>query len=58
LEVHREDVEVEINMPREQWFVLKAKKPGISARSLANKFDIEELVDYQNRSSVEINNKR
>jgi hypothetical protein len=31
---------------------------GISARSLAKKFEMEELVDYQDRSRREIDRKR
>jgi len=38
--------------------VLRAKKPGISARKLANDFGLEELSDYQNRSRKEIDKKR
>jgi predicted amidohydrolase len=58
LKKHGEEVEKELYMPREQWFVLRAKKPGISARLLAKKFEMEELIDYQNRSRREIDKKR
>lgn len=58
LKVHNEEVEKEIEMPRESWFVLRAKKPGVSARSLAKEFKLEELTDYQNRSRKEIDKKR
>jgi predicted amidohydrolase len=58
LRAHGDEVEKEIYMPREQWFVLRAKKPGISARNLAKKFGMEELTDYQNRSRKEIDRKR
>jgi predicted amidohydrolase len=58
LEAHGEEVEKELSMPREQWFVLRAKKPGVSARLLAKKFEMEELTDYQNRSRREIDKKR
>jgi len=58
LKVHGEEVEKELSMPREQWFVLRAKKPGISARLLAKKFGMEELTDYQDRSRSEIDKKR
>ena len=58
LKTHGEEVEKEIDMPREQWFVLKSKKPGVSARSLAKEFKMEELRDYQNRSRSEIDKKR
>ena len=58
LKAHGEEVEKELSMPREQWFVLRAKKPGISARSLAKKFGMEELTVYQDRSRNEIDKKR
>ena len=58
LKTHGDEVEKELSMPREQWFVLRAKMPGISARSLAKKFGMEELTDYQNRSRREIDKKR
>ncbi len=58
LKAHGEEVEKEQSMPREQWFVLRAKKPGVSARLLAKKFELEELTDYQNRSRNEIDKKR
>lgn len=58
LKDHGEEIEKELSMPREQWFVLRAKKPGISARLLAKKYGMEELDDYQNRSRREIDKKR
>lgn len=58
LKAHGEEVEKELYMPREAWFVLRAIKPGVSARSLAKKFEMEELTDYQNRSRKEIDKKR
>ena len=58
LRVYANEVEKEISMPREQWFVLRAKTPGISARNLAKKSGMEELTDYQNRSRREIDKKR
>ena len=58
LKAHGEEVEKELGMSREQWFVLRAKKPGISARLLAKKFEMEELMDYQDRSRKEIDKKR
>jgi predicted amidohydrolase len=58
LKTHGEEVEKELSMSREQWFVLRAKKPGISARLLAKKFGLEELTDYQDRSRREIDKKR
>ncbi|KPK83618.1 MAG: hypothetical protein AMS27_12360 [Bacteroides sp. SM23_62_1] len=58
LKMHGMEVEKELNMPREEWFVLRAKKPGVSARCLAKEFEMEELTDYQDRSRREINRKR
>jgi hypothetical protein len=52
---HKEEVRVENDMPREEWFVLKAVKPGISARDLANQYDIETLREYKDRSRRDIN---
>lgn len=58
LKIHGNEIEKELVMPREQWFVLRATKPGVSARKLAKDFGMEELVDYQNRSKKEIDKKR
>lgn len=58
LKAHGNEVEQEIFLDREQWFVLRAKKPGVSARELSKKFEMEELVDYQDRSRREIDKKR
>jgi hypothetical protein len=58
LKIHGDEVEKELDMPREEWFVLRAKKPGVSARYLAKEFEMEELTDYQDRSRREINQKR
>lgn len=58
LKDHGDEIEKEISMPREQWFVIRAKKPGISARSTAREFRMEELRDYQDRSRTSIDAKR
>jgi predicted amidohydrolase len=58
LKAHGDEVEMEMFMKREQWFILKAKKPGILARSLALKYGLEELSDYQTRSRIAINKMR
>jgi hypothetical protein len=44
--------------PRENWFVLKAKRPGVSARQLAQEYGLEELRHYLNRSRCEIDKSR
>lgn len=58
LKAHGDEIELELSMPREQWFVLKCKKPGISARLLSQKYGMEELSDYQSRSRIEIDKRR
>lgn len=49
-----DDVAEEKWMPIEGWFVLKAKRPGVSARVLAQQYGLEELTHYINRSRCEI----
>ena len=58
LKEHADEVEQEVFLDREQWFVLRSKKEGVSARELAKKYEMEELVDYQDRSRREIDKKR
>jgi predicted amidohydrolase len=58
LKEHSESVEQEVYMPREQWFILRARKPGESARKMAKDYGLEELVVYQNRSREEIDRRR
>jgi predicted amidohydrolase len=45
-----DDVIQEKWLRREGWFVLKAKRPGVSARELAREYGLEELRPYLNRS--------
>ena len=54
LQEHGDDVAEEKWMPMEGWFVLKAKRPGVSARELARQYGLEELGHYINRSRCEI----
>jgi predicted amidohydrolase len=49
-----DDITQEKWMPMEGWFVLKAKRPGVSARELARQYGLEELAPYLNRSRCEI----
>jgi predicted amidohydrolase len=49
-----EDVAQEKWLAMEGWFVLKAKRPGVSARELARQYGLEELRHYINRSRCEI----
>ncbi len=53
-----DDVEQEQWLDREQWFVLRAKRPGVSARELAKQYGMEELRDYIDRSRRDIDNMR
>jgi len=58
LKEHPEDVAQEKWMQLEQWFVLKAKRPGVSARELAKQYGLEELRHYLDRSRRSIDEKR
>jgi len=49
-----DDVGLEQTLPREAWFVLKARRPGVSARALAREYGLEELREYIARSRREI----
>jgi predicted amidohydrolase len=52
------DVEQEKWMEPESWFVLRAKRPGVSARKLAHQYGLEELRDYIVRSRQAIDARR
>jgi hypothetical protein len=52
------DVRQEKWLDREQWFVLAATAPGVSARALARQYGMEELRDYLNRSRQVIDKMR
>ncbi len=54
LREHGADVRLDVDMPREEWFVLAAKRPGVSARQLGRQYGLEELRDYKDRSRVGI----
>ncbi len=58
LKEHGDDVEREKWLPREGWFVLRAKRPGVSARDLAKKYGLEERRPYINRSRSEVDRLR
>lgn len=58
LKEHPEDVTQEKWLRLEQWFVLKAKRPGISARELARQYGLEELPHYIARSRAGIDKLR
>lgn len=52
------DVVQDTHLEREQWFVLKAACPGVSARNVARDYGLEELRDYVDRSRREIDDLR
>jgi len=58
LSEHGGEIIEEVNLPREEWFVLKARKPGVPVRELAHHYGLEELRDYKDRSRVQIDEKR
>ena len=58
LKEHAADIEQEKWMELEQWFILKAKQPGVCARELAKQYGLEELRDYLDRSRRGIDEKR
>jgi predicted amidohydrolase len=51
---NRGDVDVELRLPVEKWFVLRALQPGVSARRLAREYGLEELRDYIARNRREL----
>ena len=53
-----DDVLLERCLPREEWFVLKARRAGVSVRALAQEYGLEELRDYLGRSRREIDRMR
>lgn len=53
-----QDVVQERWMQLEQWFVLRAKRPGVSARQLAHQYGLEELRRYVERSRLAIDGRR
>lgn len=58
LRKHADDIEQEKWLDREQWFVLRAKRPGVSARALAREYGLEELRQYIARSRKHIDGLR
>jgi predicted amidohydrolase len=58
LREHDQDIALEKWMRMEQWFVLKAKRPGVSARALAKQYGLEELRPYIERSRAAIDKRR
>jgi predicted amidohydrolase len=58
LKEHPQDVVQEQHLLMEQWFVLKAARPGVSARELAGQYGMEELRHYIAHSRVSIDKLR
>jgi predicted amidohydrolase len=58
LKEHAADIEQEKWLDLEQWFVLKARRPGVSARRLAQEYGLEELRHYLDRSRRSIDERR
>ena len=58
LKEHATEVKQVQWLDREQWFVLQATKPGVSARALAKQYGLEELRDYLGRSRRQIDQRR
>jgi predicted amidohydrolase len=55
---HAGSVMVDRALEREQWTIVRATRPGVSARALARAFGLEELRDYVTRSRDAINRRR
>ncbi|MFC2076152.1 carbon-nitrogen hydrolase family protein [candidate division KSB1 bacterium] len=58
MEEHPGEVVLEKFWDREAWFVLRAVRPGVSARKLAAEYGLEELRHYKDRSRRQIDQKR
>jgi len=54
LQAHGNDIEREKWLPMEGWFVLRAKRPGVSARELAKQYGLVDRHHYHNWSQCEI----
>jgi predicted amidohydrolase len=53
-----DDVMEDKRLPRESWFILKAKRAGCSARAFAALYGLQELRNYITRSNLEIDRRR
>ncbi len=58
LKEHSEDIMQESFFELEGWFVLRAKRPGVSARKLAQQYGLVELYPYITRSRQQIDKLR
>ncbi len=55
---HGADLERERWLPMEGWFILKAKRAGVSARQLARQYGLEERRPYINRARCDLDKAR
>jgi predicted amidohydrolase len=53
-----DDVALDKYLELEQWFVLKAKRPGVNMLSIAKKYGLEDHRDYVLRSRAEMDRRR
>ncbi|MGD0498181.1 MAG: carbon-nitrogen hydrolase family protein [Bryobacteraceae bacterium] len=58
LKDHGEDIVREKWLPKEGWFVLKATRPGVSARELARQYGLEERRPFISRTRCDIDQMR
>jgi predicted amidohydrolase len=58
LSEHAQEIAQEKWLRLEQWFVLRAKVPGVSARELSRTYGLEELRRYLDRSRIAIDQRR
>ena len=55
---HADDVVEEKYLPREDWFVLRAKRPGVSSRELARQYGLVEKAELVRRARKLIDDRR
>jgi len=58
LKEHAGEVELEQDFKMENWYLLRALKPGVRVRALCQQYQIEPLRDYRRRSRAQINEAR
>lgn len=55
---HPDEVEIETYMPHEAWFILRAKKPGVRTRVLAEQYGLRELGPSTSEARRDIDRRR
>ena len=58
LREHPDEVELVSHLTVEQWYVLRALKPGVRVRDLCKQYGIETLREFRHRSRDQINQRR